>query len=40
MEGGEECERKKGGELQQSKGWKWKIGTGRGQSEKDLEEVF
>ena len=30
----------KGGELQQSKGWKWEAGTEGGRSEKDLEGVF
>ena len=31
----------KGGELQQSKGWKWEVGRGGGgRSEKDLEVVF
>ena len=30
----------KGGQLQQSKGWKWDAGTREGQSEKDLEGAF
>ena len=28
---------KRGGELQQHKGWKWEVGTGEGRNEKDLE---
>ena len=28
-EGGEKCERRKGGELQQNKGWKWEVGIMR-----------
>ena len=34
------CERRKGGDLQQNKGWKWEVGTGRGRSAKGLERVF
>ena len=30
----------KGGEMQQSKGWKWEAGTGGGRSKKDLKGVF
>ena len=34
------CQRRKGGELQQSKGRIWEVGIVGGQSEKDLEGVF
>ena len=30
LEGGKKYKRKKGGKLQQNKGWKWEVGTGRG----------
>ena len=40
MEGGEYCEKRKGAELKQNKGWKWEFGTGGGRSTKGLEGVF
>ena len=39
-EGSEEGELRKGGELQQNKGWKWDVGTGKGGSAKDQEGLF